>query len=73
MMSPNAVKCNVCLNRISSNVSDNKCCKAYPKGIPYEVLSEVGEQKYVHCNETEYGFVMSPDEPDDVIDDYDYS
>lgn len=72
MMSPNAVKCNVCMNRIESTDLDIRCCKAFPKGIPYEVLAEVGVQEYVHCNETEYSFLMPSDDTDDENDEYDY-
>lgn len=57
MVSANTVKCNVCRNRNGNNGEYNMSCKAYPNGIPLEIISCFKNPSYKNCNNSEYSFL----------------
>ncbi len=50
MVSPNTVKCNVCKNRTGNNGEWKMSCKAFPNGIPLEIISAFRSPNYFDCN-----------------------
>lgn len=56
MISKNTVKCNVCKNRIGQNGEFGMSCKAYPDGIPLEIISCFMSPSYSNCNNSKYSF-----------------
>lgn len=56
MISANTVKCNVCKNRTGNKGEWKMSCKAYPEGIPLEIISSFKNSDYNNCNNSEYGF-----------------
>ena len=57
MITSNSVKCNICKNRNGNKGEWGMSCKAYPNGIPLEIISSFKNQDYSKCNNSAYGFL----------------
>lgn len=49
MISSNTVKCSICKNRTGTKGEWGMSCKAYPNGIPLEIISAFRNPNYTNC------------------------
>ena len=57
MITLNSVKCSICKNRNGTKGEWGMSCKAYPNGIPLEIISSFKNPDYSKCNNSKYGFL----------------
>ncbi len=65
MISARTVKCNVCQNRNGNNGEYGMSCKAYPEGIPLEIISCFKNPSYMNCNNSKYSYSPPGNKPQD--------